>query len=276
MRIDLLSYLLLKRSGKEPARSGKGPVVLMYHSITPGKARPDSRWAVSEESFLAQLALLKEEGWTTACVRDLLHADNLSPRTVVLTFDDGFADNFDHAFRHLAANGMKATWFVVSRDIGRLAGWQGEEASASQTLNAGQLREMAAAGMEIGSHTRTHARLTEIDINSVREEVSGSERDLVELLGMPVTSFAYPYGLFNEECVEIVRKAGFQVACTTNTGRFGSAPDLWRVCRVGVFSDDTLSTFARKLVFADTEVRWRHVAGSAAGKLLSTVGVRNE
>jgi peptidoglycan/xylan/chitin deacetylase (PgdA/CDA1 family) len=251
-----------------PSTEGRGPVVIMYHSITPGNGTPDSRWSVSERAFRRQLDLLKSEGWTTACVRDLARADTLPPRTVVITFDDGFEDNFAYGFRHLSAYGMKATWFVVSGDIDRQSRWSDEGVPMRSMLTGGQLREMAAAGMEIAAHTRTHARLPELDAEKIMDEIEGSKKDLEEILAQTVDSFAYPYGIFNDDCVEAVRKAGYRLACTTQTGWFGSDTDLLRVRRVGIFSDDNLSAFARKVAFADI-MPWSRVARYMAGRMRS-------
>jgi peptidoglycan/xylan/chitin deacetylase (PgdA/CDA1 family) len=256
MWLDPLSKRLLKNAGAVSSRNGRGPVVLMYHSIARGDKMPESRWSVSEKHFLEQLRLLKAEGWTTACVRDLEGAELLPPRTVVITFDDGYEDNFKCAFRHLSAAGMKATWFLVSGYVGTWSGWKDPDSPVRRMLISGQLKEMAAAGMEIGAHTRTHVRLPGLDFTKIWDEVDGSKRDLEEIVGRPVTSFAYPYGLFDGVCSEAVRKAGFRVACTTRTGWFGSEPDLLQVRRVAIFHHDTLSAFARKLAFADTSVDW--------------------
>jgi peptidoglycan/xylan/chitin deacetylase (PgdA/CDA1 family) len=251
-----------------PSTEGRGPVVIMYHSITPGNSTPDSRWSVSERAFRGQLDLLKSEGWTTACVRDLARVDMLPLRTVVITFDDGFENNFEYGFRHLSAYGMKATWFVVTGDIGRQSGWTDEGVPMRSMLTGGQLREMAAEEMEIAAHTRTHARLPELDAERIIDEVEGSKKDLEEILAQAVDSFAYPYGLFNDDCVETVRKADYKVACTTRTGWFGSETDLLRVRRVGIFNDDNLSAFARKVAFAD-HMPWPGVARYMVGRIRS-------
>ncbi len=260
MMIDPLSGRLLRGAGLVPASEGRGPVVLMYHSITAENKTPTDRWCVSAKHFERQIALLKKEGWTTVCVRDLLTANELPPKTVVITFDDGYADNFEYGFGLLARYGMCGTFFIISQNIGEPS-W----------LDAQQLREMSGSGMEIGAHTRTHARLPELSTEEVEEEVSGSKKDLEKLLGAPVTSFAYPYGLLNELSVDMVRKSGYRVACTTRTGWFGSDPDPLRVRRVGVFADDTLSKFARKLAFAGTSVGWAHIADYFVRRLRSRV-----
>jgi peptidoglycan/xylan/chitin deacetylase (PgdA/CDA1 family) len=259
MVIDPLSLRLLRRAGRVPAVQGQGPLVLMYHSVSAGL--PDSRWSVSAKNLRDQLDLLHHEGWNCVCVRDLAMPDALPPRTVAITFDDGFADNYDLAFPVLAERRMKATWFVVSRDIGKMSAWVDAGVPVRRMLDTDQLVEMASAGMEIGAHTRTHARLPELSEAGIREEVAGSRKDLEEMLGLPVTSFAYPYGIFNEDSVAAVRKAGFTVACTTRPGWLGSERDLFLVRRVGVFADDSLSVFARKLTFADYNVSWRRLAG---------------
>ena len=272
MILDPFSKRLLKGAGGIPASRGRGPVLLMYHSISPGSRTPDSRWAVSESSFREQLRLLVSEGWSTLCVRDLEQRDGLPPKSLVITFDDGFADNYERGLPHLLAAGFRATWFVVSGDVGGVSRWQDHDAPQRPMLSGTQLREMAAAGMEIGAHTRTHVRLTELDQSAMDEEVRGSRQDLEEMLRQPVTSFAYPYGRFNDDSIEAVRRAGFRVACTTRTGWLGSEPDPLRVRRVAVFADDDLSTFARKIVFADTNVSWsrmvRYVTSRIASRLV--------
>jgi len=265
--IDPLSKRLLKGAGLVPTDKGRGPVVLMYHSISGSSG---SAWEVSPRSFDEQLRLLSGEGWNTALVKDLAAARGLKPRTCVLTFDDGFADNMD-ACERLAKYGMKATFFVVSADAGKSSSWKDDGVPSRRMLDRGQIRRMSAAGMEIGSHTRTHARLTELGPERLGAEVAGSKKELEEMTGSPLVSFAYPYGLFNDESVSAVRKAGYRLACTTRTGWFGSEKDLLRIRRVAVFSGDSLSAFARKLVFADNEVSWarmtRYMASRVRAKL---------
>jgi peptidoglycan/xylan/chitin deacetylase (PgdA/CDA1 family) len=243
----------------------------MYHSITPGNGVPDSKWSVSEKCFRNQIDLLQSEGWTTACVRDLANADLLPLRTVVITFDDGFENNFEHSFRHLSAYGMKATWFMVTGDIGGQSSWSDDDAPVRQMLSEAQLKEMAAAGMEIGAHTRTHARLTELDSGSIADEIAGSKKDLEDMFDFTVDSFAYPHGLFDDNCVEAVRKAGYKVACTTRTGWFGRETDLFRVRRVAVLANDSVSTFARKLAFAGANVSWPRMADYFIGRIRSRI-----
>ena len=202
-------------------------------------------------------------------VSDLERAEKLPLRTVVITFDDGYANNFENGFELLLEQGMCATWFIVTRDIGKRSRWTGPKLPDRTILSRNQLRQMAAAGMEIGAHTRTHSHLPELDQPTIWDEVSGSRKDLEDILRRPVTSFAYPYGHYNQDCIAAVRKAGYRVACSARTGWFGNDSDLLQIRRVAVFSHDGLATFARKLAFADNEVGWWKMTKYAAGRVRS-------
>jgi peptidoglycan/xylan/chitin deacetylase (PgdA/CDA1 family) len=250
--LDPISRNLLAGAGN------RGPVVLMYHALEPGGGTPDWPWAVSRERFLGQLELLRSEGWTTHRVSDLVAGNPLPPRAAVITFDDGYADNYG-AFEALAERGMTATWYMVTADVGRESRWKDQPPGRRAMLAAGQLRAMAEAGMEIGAHTRHHARLPEVDDATLADEVGGSRAELEGQLGRAVDSFAYPYGLYDDRVAEAVRHAGYSVACTTRTGWGMVGGDPMQVRRVAVFNTDSVSSFARKLVFADNDVSWRRI-----------------
>ena len=266
---DSLCPLILSLGARRCSQDG--PVLLMYHSVTPGSAVPSNRWAVSHRQFREQMRLLKKGGWHTACVRDLEHPERLPRRSVLITFDDGFADNFEQALPVLLENGQVATWFVVSGNLGRASSWHDPGAPSRMMLSAPQLREMDRLGMEIGAHTRNHPRLPSLSAYELTDEVAGSRRDLETLLGCPVTSFAYPLGLWDERCLQAVRQAGFRAACSTSTGRLGDELDPLKLRRVAVFAHDTLSSWSRKLFLADTDVRWEKVARRGAALLAQTL-----
>jgi peptidoglycan/xylan/chitin deacetylase (PgdA/CDA1 family) len=250
MIIDPLSKRVLAGAGHN------GIVSLMYHSITPGNLKPSWQWALCVKNFCEQLSLLQAYGWTTIYASQLqTDINKLPPKSVLITFDDGYADNF-LAFEELAVRNMIASWFVVTKDIGKMSSWVDENTPSNQLLTAAQLREMQDAGMEIGSHTHTHCRLTQVSTQQIYEELNHSKAYLSELLNKPVTSFAYPYGLYNSAVLSATQAAGYEVAFTTNPG-FGLVNNNpLEVRRVSIMADDSLSTFARKLAFADNDVNW--------------------
>lgn len=261
MVIDPLTRKLLRRGGRH------GPVMLMYHALTTGKGTARWPWAVSLGRFLEHVDLLRSEGWQTRTMRELASgsSDSFPEKTVVITFDDGFANNLD-AVDSLVAHGMTATWFIVTGAIGRAPHWEDAGRPPGSMLSAEDLREMHTAGMEIGSHTVNHIRLPEISDAALASELNDSKRTLEDLLGTSVESFAYPYGDWNEHCEAAVKLAGYRQACTTRTGAALKDRNRYRLRRLAVFNHDTCGNLARKLVLMTNEGDW--------GRMLAYYGRR--
>ncbi len=256
---------------RSPAVRAGGPLLLMYHGTTPGRQRPASRYSIASEHFHAQLDLLVEYGWHSACLRDC-EAAALPPQSVFITFDDGYANNYEGAFLPLLARGLRATWFMVSAQS--RAEWLDAPEAERRLLAPSQMIEMDQAGMEIGSHTRTHADLTAITDAQRHAELRGARQELETLLNHSVDSFAYPYGRHNAATVQDCA-AVYARACTVRPGRLASARDPHRLRRVTVFADDTLGEFARKLVFASNDTRWRTVAGYGLRRAGARLGLHH-
>jgi peptidoglycan/xylan/chitin deacetylase (PgdA/CDA1 family) len=151
-------------------------------------------------------------------------------RRVVLTFDDAWADNHANALGPLSRHRLPAILYAPSRLLGK-PGY----------MTRTQLLEMAAGGVTIGAHSRTHPDLRACGPGELEGEVRGSKEDLEDLLGTPVTSFAYPTGLINDTVVAAVAAAGFTSAVTTRHGWWRSASHPLLIPRSFVedFSDAT-------------------------------------
>lgn len=248
--IDPLSRHLHRNAGQH------GPVMLMYHAVTHGKGKPDWPWAVSMQQFRDQLDFLVTEGYATPTMGELVaEPKKWTGRTAVITFDDGYIDNLA-ACEELQKRGMRATWFVVTGSIGESPKWPADGRPEGRLLNSAELREMRVCGMEIGSHTVSHARLTEADDVRLAQELADSKSALEDMLGNPVGSFAYPYGAWDARCAAAVKQAGYSAACTTRTGWTLRDKNLYTLRRLTVFNTDRLSAFARKLAYAANEVNW--------------------
>ena len=260
--LDPISSLLYRTSQPH------GPIMLMYHAVSAGRGRPDWPWAVSMRRFRAQLEFLANAGYRTPTMQELLQSPQQfdNPRTAVITFDDGYVDNL-YACETLAAYGMRASWFVVTGSMGRTPTWPDDGRPRGRMLNASELRAMRAAGMEIGSHTVNHARLTESPDDQLALELAASKHQLEDALGESVYSFAYPYGAWDERCAAAVAAAGYAAACTTRTGWALRDRDPYRLRRLTVFNTDTLGSFARKLAFASHAVSWPELTRYYAGAL---------
>ncbi|WKJ91887.1 polysaccharide deacetylase family protein [Methylomonas montana] len=236
----------------------RSPVILMYHG-TPG-SRPDTHYSIHANLFAKHMRFLKRQGWTTALFKDLQNAQALPEKTVVLTFDDGYADNYQGAFLPLLESGMKATWFIATDCIGGHAHWLGTASKQTQMLTKEQLTEMHSAGMEIASHTCSHPDLSTLSLAQQQNELSTAKSVLEKLLSTQVTSLAYPYGRFNDDSLIAAEQAGYRLACITQPGWLGSDPNPFLVRRIAIFSGDSVSSLSRKLTFTDNEVSWQKIA----------------
>lgn len=268
--LDPLSRLIHRNAGQH------GPVMLMYHSIIPGKGTPHWPWALSMRRFRSQLDFLVAQGWATPTMEDLVASPGKwTGRTAVITFDDGYADNLA-ACEALQKRGMRATCFVVSGSIGREPAWPADGRPAGRLLNAAELRAMQTAGMEIGSHTVNHVRLTEVDEARLRAELVDAKAAIEDTLGNAISSFAYPYGAWDERCATAVQEAGYRAACTTRSGWALRDGDPYQLRRLSVFNTDTVGSLARKLCLGSNDVSWQTVSRDALQRATSRVGRETE
>src|SRR5438105_2723069 len=161
---------------------GPNVPILMYHSI--GDA-PDA-YAVSEKDFTAHLDYLKSAGFDTISLNQLVeHQDHKAPlpeHPIVITFDDGFQDAYTRAFPLLQARGQKASFFVVTRFVADDEARRRVDAKGTPQQRAyliwREVREMAAAGMEIGSHSLWHRRLPDMGVDQIRDDVQRSREEI--------------------------------------------------------------------------------------------------
>jgi peptidoglycan/xylan/chitin deacetylase (PgdA/CDA1 family) len=195
--------------------------ILMYHSVSATATPAFRRFAVHPRRFAAHMDHLAALGVRTLTIREL-HALRSAgvpppPRAVVLTFDDGFADFHTEAMPVLARHGFVATLYVVTGCVGGTSRWmQAEGESARRILSWSQLTEIAASGIECGAHSHTHPQLDLLPPADARSEVTVSRRVLVERLGEPVDSFAYPHGFHSRTVRALAREAGFRTGCAVS------------------------------------------------------------
>ena len=186
--------------------------VLMYHHVGPLKPGPYPELTVSPRRFDRQIRWLARRGFVGIRPADwvewLRTGKGLPAKPVLLTFDDGYADLAEYALPVLRRYGFSAVVFVVTGLSGATNAWDEVNGGATQRLlSAEQIGYWAAQGIDFGSHTRTHTDLTTLTADQLAQEITGSRDDLTNLLGSPVTSFAYPYGAFNPAAYECARGA---------------------------------------------------------------------
>ena len=191
------------------------PPVFMYHSISPSQRPDPHRVRVHPARLDRHLRLLRRLGLRGVSLRELLvAADRGSAAGLVgLTFDDGYVDFLDHAVPVLARHGMTATVYVVAGRLGGANEWDG--GPRLDLVGADQVRAVAAAGHEVGSHTLTHCRLPGASPATLAAEVGDSKRVLEDVLQSQVAGFCYPWGDFDAAAADAARAAGYDHACVT-------------------------------------------------------------
>jgi peptidoglycan/xylan/chitin deacetylase (PgdA/CDA1 family) len=245
------------------------PIVLCYHAVSDSWSAPLS---VTPREFGRQIRLLLARGYRGETFTQAVLGPR-DARTVAITFDDAFRSVFELAFPILSRAGFRATVFVPSAFPDREApmAWPGIDhwlggphEPELRPMSWEQLHRLADAGWEIGSHTRTHPRLTQLDDGSVAEELAGSRRDCEQGLDRPCRSLAYPYGDHDGRIVQAAREAGYAAACGLPAGRHRPDPLCWP--RIGIYHPDHRVRFRLKVSPA---VRRLHA--SRAWALLSTL-----
>jgi peptidoglycan/xylan/chitin deacetylase (PgdA/CDA1 family) len=213
----------------------RGVPVLMYHQIAPHRAGSAlNAWRLRPEDFERQLDHLARRGLAGVTLRDLLDAPpRPGDRRVVLTFDDGYDNVRTAALPLLRARGFSATVFVVSGKLGGANDWDGETPGDALLSEEG-VRELAAAGLEVGSHGATHRALPELPDAELAAETRGSRERLERIVGLPVVSFCYPFGACDARAEAAIREAGFRAATVIRGGLVPDLGDPFRLRRVAV------------------------------------------
>jgi peptidoglycan/xylan/chitin deacetylase (PgdA/CDA1 family) len=217
--------------------------ILVYHSVAPhhpGQTPAQIQLDVDTAVFQDQMNYLAEHKYHVISLERLVDAlkrnASLPERAVVITFDDGWANQYHHAFPVLRQHDYTATFFIYTRPIGR---------DDSLYMNWDQVRELKDAGMTIGSHSRTHPQLTTVDPSTLREEVENSRKELEQHLGTAPDLFAYPYGAWDAQAVDDVRDAGYRAARAYPYGPWNTPADLYALRSILVTDD--MRAFERAL-----------------------------
>jgi peptidoglycan/xylan/chitin deacetylase (PgdA/CDA1 family) len=215
----------------------------MYHSVSRSTAGDPNFLRVHPDRLDEQLHILGRLGLRGVSLEKLVVADarHEARGLVGLTFDDGYTDFHDHAVPVLRNHGMTATVFVVAGRVGGRSDW---DEPSYDLMDAAQVRAVARAGFEVGSHGLNHVELRSVPESTLKTEVVESRRTLEDLVIRPVTSFSYPYGSFDRAAAQAVQAAGYRQACVT---RDYSVWDRFTLPRFFVGQRDTTARLVAKL-----------------------------
>jgi peptidoglycan/xylan/chitin deacetylase (PgdA/CDA1 family) len=185
--------------------------ILMYHSVATAPNDATRALSVAPEAFVEQMAQLADLGFTPVTTADLAHSwrrgGPLPERPVLITFDDGYEGVHGHALPVLAKHGFAATLFVST---GWIRGAHDTGGGLDTMLDWDQVRELAAAGVEIGGHSHTHPEMDQLADDPLRFELLRCAEIITGELGTRPVSFAYPYGYSSRRVRRAVRETGYR------------------------------------------------------------------
>lgn len=216
--------------------------ILMYHYVSDPPEGADKYrvdLSVSPANFRAQLQYLADNGFTTIDLYELSLAitgkRSLPPKPVILTFDDGYLDQYRNAFPMLQEFGFTGTFFIVTEFV---------DAANPAYMSWEMIEEMAAAGMHMEPHSRTHADLSEQPRDVLIWQILGSQETLAAHIGYTPRFFCYPGGRYDEDTIAILEELDFWGAVVTAGGKWHGFNDRYEWKRLRMRNTTTLPEFA--------------------------------
>jgi peptidoglycan/xylan/chitin deacetylase (PgdA/CDA1 family) len=200
----------------------------------------EQTWTVAPKNFEAQMAWLSQRGFHTITMAQLVahlkDRQSLPSQPIIVSFDDGWAEQYSIAFPILKRYGFIGTFFVYTDPLDR-----------PPYLTWAQLQEMTSAGMDIQAHSLSHPHLRVLPADTAYKEIAESKAILEKRLGKPVLAFNYPFGEYNPAVIEMVRRAGYQSAVTLASGYKQRADALFTLQRIRISYNDSLDDLIKRL-----------------------------
>jgi peptidoglycan/xylan/chitin deacetylase (PgdA/CDA1 family) len=202
-----------RHDGQMPLR--EVPLILMYHAVADAAEDPN-KLSVTPRRFAQQMAWLERHGLRGVGVGSLVDAMRAGRAggMVGITFDDGYVTVLEAGLPELERRGFGATAYIISGRLGGTNDW--DEGPAWPLMSADQVGKLAAAGIEIGSHSATHMCLAGVSAGQLTAEVSASRTALAAVTGTEIRGFAYPCGSMDAQARQAVREAGYDYACAVD------------------------------------------------------------
>jgi peptidoglycan/xylan/chitin deacetylase (PgdA/CDA1 family) len=225
--------------------------ILMYHRVAPSGTPGTRPWRLHPDEFEQQLRLMRDRGYQTLTFDQWrIASDRHQPipaRSVMLTFDDGYADFTAYALPLLEKYGFDATMFIVTDLVGKTNRWDERFGETLELMDWPTIRQIQSRGIEIGSHSSNHSPLIELSPAELTRDLCRSRMSFHENLSMEVRSVCYPWGLYDTGVSTIAGACGFRYGVTTDDWKASFNDDFLRLPRIEVRGDKSLADFETSL-----------------------------
>ena len=212
--------------------------ILMYHSISYEKGNTAR---IPKEKFREQMKYLKDNKYTALTVDELysyMQTGKIVPKKpIVITFDDGYKDNYTTAYPILKEFGLKATVFVITNTID----------TDKNYMTSNEIKSMDSNNIRIESHTTVHEQLDKISYSDNVKTMTASKAKLEKILGRNINYLAYPYGTYNDNIIKAAKESGYKLAFSTQYGWIDKEDNIYSLGRIFVNSNFNLQQFKAKL-----------------------------
>ncbi len=224
------------------SKKEEGVSVLFYHSVEPGKPLMN---------FLKQIDFLKKNGYKIVATKEVISytkgEKELPPRSVCLTFDDGYYDNYESVFSVLKEYNAPAAIFLSTKYMVSHNSKEIDLAVGKRFLSWAEIKEMAGGGVDFGSHGYDHSDLTLLSTDASFGEILRSKQLIEENVPGKTRYFSYPYGRYDRKTQLLVKRAGFEAAFSTTPGNIEVGDDPYALKRTLIAPSDSLFDFKKKI-----------------------------
>lgn len=210
----------------------EGIPVLMYHSIS---TVPNNSLCLPEKQFSEEIEWLSSQNHHCLTIEEfysaLVNNAALPKKPILLTFDDGYSDNYKAALPILKKFNFKGTFFLIINSIG------------TERMSWDQIKELVHEGNSIGSHSLKHPDLSILSAKQQEDEIITSKQKLEDNLGISINSFCFPSGRYNQTTLELLKKSGYLLGFSTRTGKVHLGDNQFILKRIRIPAGMTLTTF---------------------------------
>jgi len=223
--------------------------ILFYHKINYLNPKATEQCLyVRPEDFEKQMNLLKKWNYMTVSLDEVIASTKRNKefpqKPVVITFDDGYLDNYTYAFPIMKNLGFTGTVFLTTDAVGKTMAFdESKEKIPDKFMSWEDAKKMMAFGFNFGSHSCTHKRMTKLTDEEAWDEITKSKQIIEENLSQPVKYFCYPYGDYNENTRNFIAQAGYKGACTTKRGMNHTPETIFELRRIPVKKNTNMLKF---------------------------------